>query len=645
MSRVLFRVPVLGGPLLGLLLLLWLLPHAVSATHIVGGELDLQHKTGNNYTLTLNLYFDAIYGDVGAIRTTLPAGIFVKGTNQRLVDVSMPMMSSAYVQYTSPACSIGSLSTRKLVYTADVVLSPSVFNSPGGYYVAVENCCRNASINNIIAPGAAAQTFYLEFPAVVRNGQPFIDSTPQIFPPLSDYACLGELFYYDFGGQDPDGDSLAYDMVTPLNGHATTANPNPGQAVQAPYSLVTWKAGLSTQNQIPGAPTLQVDAHTGRLTVRASDLGLFVFGVRCTEYRNHVKIGETRRDFQLLVVSCPTNQPPKLQVTAPGTTQPYRFGRDTLRLVPGGNRCLTIRYTDPDASSVLTMSTRAVNFTGQLPSFTTRTSGTVHAAGQPDTLTATLCFPDCADTKGKVFLLDLIVADNGCSLPKHDTLRVAFTATQPPNAAPVLTSTFPAAPLPASDANAAVVRIVIGQPYSATLLGADADNHALALTAVGDGFDLAAAGMRFTPQNGAGRATADFVWAPDCGAVAATGSNGGLLVRFRLAETGPCVPLPQERVVRFEVAPVADSADFRPPNVITPNGDGRNEFFTMPNLPLDFCERRFASIVIYSRWGQQVFKSAERGFQWGGQGSGGVYYYLVTYTDGRRFKGWVEVIP
>ena len=645
MSRVIFRVPGRGWPLLLTLLLLWLLPQAASATHIVGGELDLRHKTGNNYTLTLNLYFDAVNGQAGAVRPAMLAGIFVKGTDKYIATVQMPKVSDTFVQYTSPACSIGSLSTRKLVYASTVIIDASLFNNPDGYYIAVENCCRNASISNIIAPGNAGQTYYLEFPAVVRNGQPFIDSTPQIFPPLSDYACRGELFYYDFGGQDPDGDSLAYDMVTPLNGHATPGNPDPGQAVSAPYSLVTWKPGFSTQNQITGTLPLGINARTGRLTVQADNIGLYVFGVRCSEYRNRVKIGETRRDFQLLVVTCATNQPPRVQVTMPGATQPYRFGRDTLRLLPGGSRCLNIRYTDPDPNSVLTMSTRAVNFTGQLPTFTTRTSGTVRAAGQPDTLTATLCFPDCADTKGRVFLLDVIVADNGCSLPKHDTLRIAFIATQPPNAAPVLTSTFPAVPLPASDANAAVVHIVIGQSYAATLLGLDADKNALALTAVGDGFDLAAAGMRFTPRNGAGRATADFGWTPDCGAVAASGTSTGLLVRFKLTETGPCLPLPQERVVRFVVDPVPDPKPFVPSNVITPNGDGLNDLFKMPDLPLDFCDRKFAGIVVYSRWGQPVFKSDARGFQWGGQGSGGMYYYLVTYTDGRRFKGWVEVIP
>jgi len=64
----------------------------------------------------------------------------------------------------------------------------------------------------------------------------------------------------------------------------------------------------------------------------------------------------------------------------------------------------------------------------------------------------------------------------------------------------------------------------------------------------------------------------------------------------------------------------------------------------MPDLPADFCDQRFAGIRIFSRWGQLVFQSSERGFRWGGAGVGGLYYYLVTYTDGRKFKGWLEVI-
>ena len=619
---------------------LLLLAGPARATHIVGGELDLLHQTGSTYTLTLTLYFDAINGNPGALDEALTAGIFDKATNRQLTSVVLPLTSNTFVSYTNPACAVGSLSTRKLVYSRNITLDAATYASAQGYYVAVERCCRNLSISNIARPGEAGQTFYLEFPAVVRNGAAFVDSTPRIFPALGDYACLNTLFYYDFGGQDPDGDSLAYDLVTPLNGHSSQVVPSPAPAA-APYSLITWNPGLSTTNQIPGSPALGIDARTGRLTVRPSQLGLFVFGVRCTEYRRGVKIGETRRDFQLYVLNCPQNNPPTAQVFS-AAGRHYRPGRDTLRLPPGV-RCLTVRYTDPDPNSVLTLRAQPVNFTVPAPTFTTSTVGTVHAAGQPDTLTATLCFPACLDTQGQVYRLNVLVADNGCSLPKYDTVQVAFTATAPPNTAPVLTSTFPPAPL--AETEPVVVRVTLGTPYSATLLGLDADQDPLTLTATGEGFALAAAGMRFEAQNGTGRATGTFSWLLTCEAAAAVGRSD-LVVHFGLAESGPCQPLPQQRTVRFEWQSPVDSLVFRPPNIITPNGDGLNDSFALDQaLPADFCGSQFAGVRIFSRWGREVYQSPARTFRWDGAGAGGVYYYLVTFTDGRRFKGWVQVNP
>ncbi|MBC6992524.1 gliding motility-associated C-terminal domain-containing protein [Hymenobacter sp. BT491] len=622
-----------------MVLLLLSLGLQAHATHIVGGEMELQHQTGSAYTLTLNLYFDAINGDPAALDNALSASIFDKATNRRMLDVTLPLVSNTFVSYTNPACTQPSLSTRKLVYTQTITLAADTYTSPAGYYAAVERCCRNLSISNIQNPGAAAQTFYLEFPAVVRSGQSFIDSTPHIFPPLGDYACRGELFYYDFGGQDPDGDSLAYDLVTPLNGHSTAAPTNSKPlASAAPYSTVTWNTGLSAQNQIPGTPPLGIDAHTGRLTVRPTQLGLFVFGVRCSEYRKGVKMGETRRDFQLYVLNCPRNTAPSLQLFTSASPKPYQPGRDTLRLLPGADPCVRLRFTDPDANSQLTVSARPVNYTGAGPAFTTATSGTVRAPGAPDTLTATLCFPACYDTKNKVYLLDLIVADNGCSLPKRDTVRLAFTALPPPNAPPVLTSTFP--PADAASSEPVLVRVPLGTVFTATLTGTDADRNPLTLTATGQGFDLASAGMSFTAQNGMGTAFGTFRWQASCPGT----QSPTLTVVFRLQETVACGPQPQTRTVRFQVVPSADTVAFLPPNIITPNGDGLNDEFTLPDLPPDFCDVQFAGIRIFSRWGTEVYHSPERSFRWNGIGSAGMYYYLITYTNGRRFKGWLQVM-
>ncbi|WP_324675316.1 gliding motility-associated C-terminal domain-containing protein [Hymenobacter sp. GOD-10R] len=625
-------------------LILLLLASSISsarATHIVGGEMELQYKSGSTYTLSLNLYFDVINGNPDAEDLTLTAGIFDKATNRRMALVVLQRLSRTPVQYTNPACTVSSLSTRKIVYSADVTLPAATYTSTAGYYAAVERCCRNQTISNIVSPLTAAQTFYLEFPAVVRNGQSFVDSTPRIFPPLGDYACRSELFYYDFGGQDADGDSLVYDMVTPLNGHSSSLDPAPTPE-GAPYTTVTWTTGLGTQNQIPGNPTLGIDAHTGRLTVRPSQLGLFVFGVRCSEYRKGVKIGETRRDFQIYVLNCPQNTAPSLQLfTAATGARAYNPAHDTLKIKPGSDHCIRLRYTDADANSRLTVSAVPVNFTSAAtgPSFTTATSGTVRAAGSPDTLTATLCFPECFDTKKKVYLLDLVVADNGCSLPKRDTVRLAFMAEPLPNIPAVLTTSFQTV-----SATGAIVpvRVPLGSTYTATLTGTDADKNPLVLSAQGQGFDLAAMGMSFTAQNGNGTANGLFQWQATCDAAQVAET---LTVVFQLQETSSCEKLAYSRTVQFEVVPATDTLSFLPPNVITPNGDGLNDVFTIPSLPADFCDVRFAGIKIFSRWGNEVYRSPERTFRWSGIGSSGVYYYLITYTDGRKYKGTLTVLP
>ncbi|WP_139922201.1 gliding motility-associated C-terminal domain-containing protein [Hymenobacter sp. DG01] len=732
-----------------LLWLLCLLAPAARATHIVGGELDLQYLSGNRYQLTLNLYFDAVNGQAGALDRELTASIFEKGNNRRMLDVPLPLTSNTLVNYTNPACTTPSLVTRRLIYSQVITLTSQAYGSPNGYYAAVERCCRNNGISNIIDPGGAAQTFYLEFPAVVRGGQAFRNSTPRIFPPLSDYACRGELFYYNFSGTDADGDSLVYDLVTPLNGSSNTFTPKPARASAAPYSTIRWADSLSVNRQIPGRPTLSIGRFTGRLEVRPTRLGLFVFGVRCTEYRKGVRLGEARRDFQLKVINCPTNARPKVVMQVPGRSRPYQLGRDTLRMTPTTGRCFTLKFTDPDPTSTLTLSLRPVNFSVPLPTLSVQ-QGMVRAPGAPDTLVSQLCFPACFNTRGQVFLLDVIVADDGCSLPKRDTVRVAVTSIPDPNAPPLLRTTaalplrarpgdlinfelvaadpdndpltlemsgrgfsptalgaqltqlqtngqltgrfswrvdcravdkplyefeFTAAATPCAERQATtvvvpiqidylnhapaltstlppaagsspvpvVIRRPIGGMYEATLAGLDIDQDALTLAATGAGFDLAAAGMSFEARNGTGQAAGTFRWEANCEAV----RRNGLEVTFVLQES-TCRPQPQTRVVRFEVEP-PPAREFIPSNIITPyQRDDKNDYFELDNLknnlPPDFCDSRFADIDIFNRWGARVYHTTNRSFRWDGDGlPAGVYYYLIEFTDKKRYKGTVTI--
>ena len=136
-----------------LLLIGSLLASAVpaQATHIVGGEMELVHNTGESYTLILNLYFDAVNGSAGALDADLTASIFEKSSNRNMLNVVLPLTSNTFVNYTNPACARPTLSTRKLVYSRNIILQASTYNSVQGYYAAVERCCRNNSSNDRVS--------------------------------------------------------------------------------------------------------------------------------------------------------------------------------------------------------------------------------------------------------------------------------------------------------------------------------------------------------------------------------------------------------------------------------------------------------------------------------------------------------------
>ena len=94
---------------------------------------------------------------------------------------------------------------------------------------------------------------------------------------------------------------------------------------------------------------------------------------------------------------------------------------------------------------------------------------------------------------------------------------------------------------------------------------------------------------------------------------------------------------------------------FKQPNVLTPNGDGRNDVFRPMNCA------RFAKTVlfrVYTRQGVQVFETTDLQLNWNGTSSDGkelatgTYYYecLVTFERLERetapvlLKGWVQLL-
>jgi len=99
--------------------------------------------------------------------------------------------------------------------------------STDSYYIIYQRCCRNNSINNIIAPGETGATFYVE---ITPEAQALCNNTPTFneFPPI--VICVNEQLTFDHSATDVDGDLLVYELCSPLKGGGTAGWQTPGNA-------------------------------------------------------------------------------------------------------------------------------------------------------------------------------------------------------------------------------------------------------------------------------------------------------------------------------------------------------------------------------------------------------------------------------
>jgi hypothetical protein len=76
------------------------------------------------------------------------------------------------------------------------------------------------------------------------------------------------------------------------------------------------------------------------------------------------------------------------------------------------------------------------------------------------------------------------------------------------------------------------------------------------------------------------------------------------------------------------------------PNIITPNGDQLNDVFTLAGLaPGPWA------VVLYNRWGREVYHTEAYQNDWGPAAPAGLYYYQVRHpASGASQRGWLQVV-
>lgn len=268
------------------------------ATHIIGGSLTYEHLGGSSYNVKLKLYRDCGPGNV-AFPNSVTIQVRTGAGNATGLNFTMPRLGIIQLDPPIDSCAVDpGICVEEAVFSSTVSLPPS----GTGYHLYWGICCRNGSVQNIVDPLNVTEMFHTYIP---NNAIWLTNSSPSWvnFPPV--FVCQGENVNFDHSATDANGDSLVYSLYTPYQDNNPTYNANPiPDNIQ--FNPVPWEVGYGVNNPLNNSGTLlNIDPQTGLLTGIPEDIGQFIVGIKCEEYRNGQKIGVIIRDFQFNVIDCP----------------------------------------------------------------------------------------------------------------------------------------------------------------------------------------------------------------------------------------------------------------------------------------------------------------------------------------------------
>ncbi len=383
------------------------------------------------YQINVYQYWDEAQdgNPISNVESEIVVSVFAKSSGKLLFKEILSLADIVEIPYTNVECSIDELKTARVKWSTTVLWKPADFADAEGYMIVWERCCRSAAIDNIVAPDEAGAKFTLDIPPLWKDGKVFINSSPGLNRPLGDYACVNALYYIDFSASDPDGDSLSYRLVTPLNSSSLDAYP---ESTFGRDLKVRWKSGFSESNAIRGTPPLAVSS-SGRLTVKPKESGLHAFSLEIREWReiNGVmqQIGLAQRDFQLLVIDdCDSPPPPKLSVIVPENPG-FDPATDVLTYAVEDDKCFQFLVENVNEGDTIKFKANPVNFDGDYEFFDDARLG----IGADKKLTVNYCAPDCPPLRGRPFVVDFMVMLDVCPLPQFDTVRMSIQVEPPFN--------------------------------------------------------------------------------------------------------------------------------------------------------------------------------------------------------------------
>lgn len=395
-------------PLLSLLC--FLLPNATRATHVMGADITWKCLGNDSFELIVHAYRDCngiqlggtdlTYQTTGDTCVTIPVNAnpdVCCGT-----DITPVCKRSCdRCEATTPPCSFP-YGIEQWTITAVVYLPPPCCN----YTIAWQENARSS----LITTGAANASFYDEV-YLNRCIKPCVSSPYFTIPPVGIF-CTNQCIVYNPGvddnSRDAEGraDSLVYSFGIPYSSQGNSIPYLYPYTNDAPLIY----AG-SSKNEAFIPPTcygFHLDSTTGDIEFKALKPDQTVFVIVVDIYRRDSlgverKIGEIKRDMEIIIMDCPANHPPIIPGINGGTTYSEKICADQ-------QTCFQVKAFDLDLPDTDYLSWNN-------PGTMTGASFTVVPNGQKWP-TAVFCwYPTDKDVRSYPYTFIATAIDNACPVP------------------------------------------------------------------------------------------------------------------------------------------------------------------------------------------------------------------------------------
>ena len=361
--------------MLFVLLVIYQIPNA-NASHAIGGEITYKCLGTNQYQLQFKFYRDC-FG------IPAPQTMDIEITNSCGFTVPLMILTPTPTSPTqiSPVCA-GLINTcnggvytgiEEWVYSGTIVLPGECSD----WTFAHSESARNASITT-----TSFSTGNLYIYSVINNTNGICDDSPTFENKPIPFICVGQLFCFNNGAYDVQGDSMSYQLIPPRTG------PNLADTV-------TYLSGYSSLYPLLSSPPLSLNNLTGEICMVAQQADVTPIAILVSSYRNGVLIGQIERDMQFIVLTCSNN--------LPGLSGFNGTSSDSITVCANQLNCVFFISTDADAAdSTMTL------WDNSIPNATSSNS-----SGKRDTLT--ICWtPSNAEALQNPFTFTVKAIDNSC---------------------------------------------------------------------------------------------------------------------------------------------------------------------------------------------------------------------------------------